>query len=90
MKNKHTTQDIPTGLESYGYSGINSYTNTQLVKVTAHLAQHGKNYGLKPLEYAPEVGPTQCKTYVASAHVCVCINICAHNILYVHFYFCVD
>lgn len=45
------------------------------VKVTAHLAQHDMNYGLKPLEYAPEVGPIQCKTCVASAYVCVCIHM---------------
>jgi len=59
------------------------------VKVTAHLAQHDMNYGLKPLEYAPEVGSTECETCVASARVCVCIYTCTHNIWYVHFYFCV-
>jgi hypothetical protein len=57
------------------------------VTIRAHLAQHDMNYGLKPLEYAPEVGPTQCKTYVASAHMCV--HTYTHNIWYVHFYFCV-
>lgn len=55
------------------------------VTVTAHLAQHDMNYGLKPLKYDPEFGPTQCKTCVASTYVCVCI----HNNWYVHFYFCV-
>jgi len=30
MKNKHTIQDTPTGWESYGHSGINSYTYTQI------------------------------------------------------------
>lgn len=48
------------------------------VTVTAHLAQHDKNYGLKPLEYAHEVGSTQCKTCVASAYVCVYTH--AHTI----------
>jgi hypothetical protein len=67
------------------------------VKVTAHLAQHDMNYGLKPSEYAPEFGLTQYKTCVASAHVCVCtqylvcsflflyrlkVSVFGHNILY--------
>jgi len=67
---------------------VSTHTPTfNSVKITAHLAQRDMNYGLKPLEYAPEVGPTQCKTYVTSAHVCV--YTCMHTIWYVHFYFCV-
>lgn len=58
--------------ENHTDTVVSTHTLTlKSVKVTAHLAQHDINYGSKPLEYAPEVGPTQCKTCVASAHVCV-------------------
>jgi hypothetical protein len=87
MKNKHTTQDIPTGWESYGYSDINSYTNTQLSQGYSSLSSTWHELWFKTSRISPEVGPTQCKTCVASTHVCV--YTCTHSIWYVHFYFCV-